>query len=290
MNVIALSHLHGGHGGTPRRTDTAMKPLQQIESVNPGVAGIEKETAVVLRAEDIRAGYGKKEVLHGVTLEVRRGEIVALVGANGAGKSTLLKVVAGLLKPTAGRIWFDGQDVTCLPAYRRSQMGVGYLLQGGEVFPSLTVQENLGIAGGNGVQDLDAIDPVLRLFPPLRTKFRQRAGLLSGGERQMLALAMVLVRKPRLLLLDEPTAGLAPSIAAQTLRKVGDYCQLQQMAVVLVEQRLREALYVAHRALALILGQPGMQTTEAQHWANCVDLHLGLFPSPDARQRGPNPE
>jgi len=269
--------------GCLAKTDSAVQPPKQTESVNPGVAGIEKENAVMLRADNVRAGYGKKEVLHGVTLEVRPGEIVALVGANGAGKSTLLKVVAGLLKPTAGRIWFDGQDVTRLPAYRRSQMGVGYLLQGGEVFPSLTVQENLGIAGGNGVRDSDSINPVLRLFPPLRTKFRQRAGLLSGGERQMLALAMVLVRKPRLLLLDEPTAGLAPSIAAETLPKISEFCLEHAMGVVLVEQRLREALLVANFSLWLTEGRIVDQTHRPFDWLDSGSPHALIQPGATSR-------
>jgi urea transport system ATP-binding protein len=252
--------------GCLAKTDSAVQSPKQTESVNPGVAGIERENAVVLRAEDIRAGYGKKEVLHGVTLEVRPGEIVALVGANGAGKSTLLKVVAGLLKPTAGRIWFDGQDVTRLPAYRRSRMGVGYLLQGGEVFPSLTVEENLRAACGEHSQHPDAMVPVLRLFPPLRTKFQQRAGLLSGGERQMLALAMVLVKKPRLLLLDEPTAALAPTIATALLSTISEHCRKQEIATLLVEQRLRQVLERADRALALVGGSLAAATNRPAAW------------------------
>jgi ABC-type branched-subunit amino acid transport system ATPase component len=262
----------------------------QIESVNAGLAGPAAANAILLRAKGVRAGYGKKEILHGVDLDVKAGEIVVLAGANGAGKSTFLKVVAGLLKPSAGTIWLDGQDVTRLPAHRRSRLGVGYLLQGGEVFPSLTVQENLGIAIGDGAQDSNAMEPVLSLFPPLRVKFQQRAGLLSGGERQMLALAMVLMTRPRLLLLDEPTAALAPTVAAETLRKVSEYCQKQRMGVVLVEQRLREALYVAHRAVALVLGRLQLQTAEPRHWADSVDLHASLLPGPGVGQEAPHPE
>jgi len=262
----------------------------QIESVSAGLAGPAAENAVLLRAKGVRAGYGQKEILHGVDLDVKAGEIVVLAGANGAGKSTFLKVVAGLLKPSAGTIWLDGQDVTRLPAHRRSRLGVGYLLQGGEVFPSLTVQENLGIAIGDGAQDSNAMEPLLSLFPPLRVKFQQRAGLLSGGERQMLALAMVLMTRPRLLLLDEPTAALAPTVAAETLRKVSEYCQEQRMGVVLVEQRLREALRFAARALALVIGRVELETCNPSQWADSVDLHTRLLPNPNGRQGGTDSE
>lgn len=232
-----------------------MTPSTQFEPSDAPRERSGADNAVLLRVEGIRAGYGKKEILHGADLDVQTGEIVALAGANGAGKSTFLKVVAGLLKPTAGTVQLDGKDVTSLPAHHRSRLGVGYLLQGGEVFPSLTVQENLGIAIGDGARDSNAIEPVLSLFPPLRGKLQQRAGLLSGGERQMLALAMVLVTKPRLLLFDEPTAALAPSIAAETLRKVSGYCLEQRMSLVLVEQRIRDAFAIAHRCFIMAGGR-----------------------------------
>jgi ABC-type branched-subunit amino acid transport system ATPase component len=252
----------------------------QIESVNAGLAGPAAENAILLRAKGVRAGYGKKEILHGVDLDVKAGEIVVLAGANGAGKSTFLKVVAGLLKPTAGSICLVGQDVTRLAVHSRSRLGVGYLLQGGEVFPSLTVRENLGVAAGDGAQDPNAIEPVLSLFPTLRARLQQRAGLLSGGERQMLALAMVLMTRPRLLLLDEPTAALAPSFAAETLGKISEYCNHQGMAVVLVEQRLREALCIAHRALALVLGRLALHTTDPRTWIDSPELHLRFLGDP----------
>lgn len=257
------------------------RQVSSAEGAGPGDAA---KASPLLRAEGIHAGYGKKEILHGVTLEVNAGEMVVLAGANGAGKSTFLKVVAGLLKPTSGSVSLNGKDVTHLPAHSRSRLGIGYLLQGGEIFPSLTVQENLGIAIGNGAQDSNGIEPVLSLFPPLRVKLHERAGSLSGGERQMLALAMLLVRQPRLLLLDEPTAALAPSVASETLHKVSEFCQQQRIGVVLVEQRLREALSFADRALALALGRVKMETRNPREWGESVDLHSRLLLDPDGRQ------
>jgi len=257
----------------PAKHGQAGAPLQQSGA----------ESVALLRLEGIRAGYGKKEILHGIDLEVRPGEIVVLAGANGAGKSTLLKVVAGLLRPRAGTVKLDGSDVTSLPTHRRSRLGIGYLLQGGEVFPSLTVEENLSTASGHDSLDPDSVEPVLSLFPSLRQKLQRRAGLLSGGERQMLALAMVLVRQPRLLLLDEPTAALAPSIASETLHKVSEFCQQRDIGAVLVEQRLREALAFADRALALVLGRVEMETRNPRQWADSVDLHSRLLPNPHGR-------
>ncbi|MFZ5926304.1 MAG: ABC transporter ATP-binding protein [Acidobacteriota bacterium] len=255
-----------------------MTPPEQIESLSTGSTPIKKkEDAVLLRAEGIRAGYGKKEVLHGVDLEVKAGEIVVLAGANGAGKSTLLKVVAGLLKPIAGRVCFNGKDATHLLAHERSRLGIGYLLQGGEVFPSLTVRENLSIALGDGSPDSQALDAVLNLFPLLGAKLQRRAGLLSGGERQMLALGMVLVRRSGLLLLDEPTAALAPPQAAEALQKIADYSRRLGVGVVLVEQRLRRAATVADRVIILAAGQVLRQTGEPLKWLNSAQYDLDLL-------------
>ncbi len=253
MNVRKLSPW----GGQTRQKGPSVMPTEPApgQSAQRAVREAGAGQAPLLRVEGIHAGYGKKEILHGITLEVNPGEVVLLAGANGAGKSTLLKVIAGLLKPTSGHVYLNGVEITGLPAGRRARQGVGYLLQGGEVFPSLTVWENLTFAMGNRTGEPELIEPVLSLFPPLRAKLRQRAGLLSGGERQMLALAMVLIRQPGMLLLDEPTAALAPALAAETLRRVGDYCQEQRTAVLLVEQRLRDAFAIAHRCLIMASGR-----------------------------------
>ena len=254
-----------------------MMPAGQIKSVNPGVTGTEKENAVVLRAEDIRAGYGKKEVLHGVTLEVRRGEIVALAGANGAGKSTLLKVIAGLLQPYRGAVFFDGTNVTGLEAHQRSRLGITYLLQGAEVFPSLTVQENLEMALREDHGEETALSAMMDMFPVLRSKRQYQAELLSGGERQMLALGMVFIRGGRLLLLDEPTAALAPIQAAEALRRLADYSRSRGLSIVLVEQRLRQALSIADRAILLVSGNTAGEIADPSAWLRSEQYERDLL-------------
>lgn len=227
-----------------------------------------KATQTALRLERIRAGYGKKEILRGVSLTVQAGEIIALIGANGAGKSTLLKVVAGLLQPWEGSVWLEGKDITGLPVYQRVQYGLAYFMQGGEVFPSLTVKENLemGALTLPKAERLEMMESVLGLFPVLKENWHCRAGLLSGGQRQALALGMVLLKRPKVLLLDEPSAGLAPKLAKDILNKVQELNKRLGITVLLVEQRVREALQVAHRAIALVDGTFAGETDEPTRW------------------------
>jgi branched-chain amino acid transport system ATP-binding protein len=174
-----------------------------------------------LRVENIHAAYGKKEVLRGVSLSMQQGEIVALIGPNGAGKSTLLKVIAGFLKPLHGQVWLDGKALNSLAAHERVGQGIAYFMQGGKVFPNLTVAENLemGLASLSVQNKKDGIPAVLEIFSNLKDLLNRRAGLLSGGERQALALAMVLVRRPHLLLADEPSVGLSPKLVHTMLEK-----------------------------------------------------------------------
>ena len=223
---------------------------------------------VILHVKNIRAGYGKKEVLRGVSLALKMGEIVALIGPNGAGKSTLLKVIAGFLKPWEGTVSLNGDDVTSLPPHHRIREGMAYFMQGGQVFPNLTVAENLETASMtvSSVQRQERIDAVLELFPDLHTLWKRRAGLLSGGQRQALALGMVLVHQPKLLLLDEPSAGLSPKLARDTMQKVKEINQHWKMSILLVEQNVREALDVAGRALALVNGAVVMETNQPREW------------------------
>lgn len=211
----------------------------------------------LLSLHDIYAGYGKKEILHGVSLSIKPGELVAIIGTNGAGKSTLLKVVAGLLLPRHGIIIWQGQDITALPAHRRPEQGIAYLMQSQNIFPSLTVWENLQM-GLNAVRHgerLLALEEALSLFPDLRSMLHRRAGLLSGGQRQMLALAMTLCMRPRLLLLDEPSAGLAPKLARDILHKVQELNQRLGITILLVEQRVREAIDISSRVFTLSSGK-----------------------------------
>lgn len=229
-------------------------------------ARVDEETQaaknIELRVESLRAGYGKKEILRGLSIDVARGEIVALVGPNGAGKSTLLKVIAGLLPPWEGSIWLDGTDITKLSAHQRVQKGVAYLIQGGKVFTSLTVKENLEMGAMTlpKAERQEAIEGVLTLFPVLKENWHRRAGLLSGGQRQALALGMVLLKRPKVLLLDEPSAGLAPKLAQEILNKICQLNERQGVTVLLVEQRVREALQVAHRAIVLVNGHIALET------------------------------
>lgn len=228
--------------------------------------------------EGIDAGYGKKKILHGLSLAVEAGEIVTLIGANGAGKSTLLKVAMGLLKPWQGSVWLNGHDNTYLPVHERARRGLSYLMQGGPVFPSLTVQDNIemGALTVPPSQRVQTINDVLELFPMLRERLSTRAGLLSGGQRQALALTMVLAQRPRVLLLDEPSAGLAPKLARETLLKVREANEHFGITVLLVEQRVREALEIAHRAVALVNGAVAAETYTPQEWLQdgVMDAHF----------------
>ena len=209
---------------------------------------------MILKATDIHAGYGKKEVLHGVNLGVRQGEILALIGPNGAGKSTLLKVLAGLLQPKAGKILYRDQDITYWDCPQRVNAGIVYFMQGGEVFPNLSVRENLELGYGNGKLN-GKLEEVFQFFPDIRDWLSMRAGLLSGGQRQQVALAMVMLKQPKLLLLDEPSAGLSPRLVADILTKVQEMNSRLGTTIVLVEQNVREGLKIAHRCGVMATGQ-----------------------------------
>ncbi len=180
-----------------------------------------------------------------------------MVGLNGAGKSTLLQAIAGFLSATEGTIWFDGSDVTSYPSHKRMRAGMGYFIQGGRIFSSLTVEENIEMAAGFLARSerAEVIQTVHNLFPSLTGQSRVRGGLLSGGERQALALAMILVRKPRLLLLDEPSAGLSPAVAKHLIAKLREISRLWETSILLVEQNIREAVSISDRVVALVHGR-----------------------------------
>jgi branched-chain amino acid transport system ATP-binding protein len=179
----------------------------------------------LLRVENLRSGYGPIEALKGVSLEVRPGEIVTLVGANGAGKTTLLMTISGLIRPRAGRIAFDGADITGRPSHRITRLGIGQSPEGRKIFPRLTVLENLEM-GAFTRTDRNEIRQTLErsfeLFPILKERRSQAGGTLSGGEQQMLAIARALMAKPRLLLLDEPSLGLAPMLVIRIFDAIRD--------------------------------------------------------------------
>jgi branched-chain amino acid transport system ATP-binding protein len=212
----------------------------------------------LLVASGIVAGYGAQdEILKGVDLAVGKGEIVAIIGPNGAGKSTLLKVIAGLLGPKLGSVRLEGRDITNLPAREISRLGLAYVPQEMHVFPTMSVGENLEIGGYTDPRRVARrIEKAFARFPVLGDKRRRPARTLSGGERQMLAMAMALMVEPVVLLLDEPSAGLAP-LAAEQLFDAVRQINSEGVAVAMVEQNASEALAIAHRAAILVDGQNG---------------------------------
>lgn len=212
----------------------------------------------ILRVEDLIAGYGKKQVLNGVSLEVVRGEIVALIGHNGAGKSTLLKAVFGMIPIWQGQVSFDGEVVKSPKPRAWLRRGVAYVPQGNRVFTDLTVQENLemgGITLPTKPAVKEGMERVFTLFPGLKERLKQRAGTLSGGEKQMLALANALILSPKLLLLDEPSLGLAPPLLSEALARIQHISRDSGVTVLVVEQKVREVLKIARRVYVLRNGR-----------------------------------
>jgi branched-chain amino acid transport system ATP-binding protein len=208
----------------------------------------------VLRVEGLSVAYGAILALRGVDFEVQSGEIATLIGSNGAGKSTLLRAVSGLLRPRSGRIWFEGVDITAERADRRVARGISQVPEGRRIFANLTVRENLQMGAYlRDPRDSSAYERALALFPRLRERLGQSAGTLSGGEQQMLAIGRALMAQPRLLLLDEPSLGLAPLLVQQIFAIIQEI-NAQGTTIVLVEQNARQALRVAQRAYVLESG------------------------------------
>jgi branched-chain amino acid transport system ATP-binding protein len=201
---------------------------------------------MTLRLEAIDCFYGNVQVLRGLSLELAAGEVLCLLGRNGAGKTTTLKTIMGLIKPRAGRILLGDTDLTRLPAHEIPRHGLAYVPQGRRLFAELTVEENLTIGLMTRKTGPEALKRALALFPILRERLRQTAGTLSGGEQEMLAVARALCLKPRVLLLDEPTEGLMPSMIAAILETVRAL-KAEGVATILVEQRVEAALAVADR-------------------------------------------
>lgn len=212
----------------------------------------------MLRVEELVTGYGKKQVVSGVSLEVRRGEIVAVIGHNGAGKSTLLKAVFGVLPIWEGRLFVNDEEVEKPDPRALLSKGMAYVPQGNRVFSNLTVRENLemgGITLSGRAQVTAGVERALTLFPALEGKMKQRAGTLSGGEKQMLALANALILSPAALLLDEPSLGLAPLLIADALGRVKDISRRFNVTVLIVEQKISEVLKIADRVCVLRNGR-----------------------------------
>ena len=209
-----------------------------------------------LAVEDLAVSYGKRRAVEGVSLTVGRGEIVALLGANGSGKSTTLRTISGLVRPAQGRVLYEGRDITREPADRIVAAGVGHVPEGRDVFVEFTVLENL-LVGGHTVprRDLAArLEDAFELFPVLRERRRQLAGTLSGGEQQMLAIGRALMSRPRLVLFDEPSLGLAPAAVEATFGVIRGV-RAQGTTVLMVEQNAYGALRMADRAYVLETGR-----------------------------------
>ena len=203
----------------------------------------------MLDLEDVNAYYGDSHILHGVSLPVREGEVACLLGRNGAGKTTTILTIMGYLKPRPGRILFRGQDIAALPPFKVARLGFGFVPQERGIFPSLTVRENLMVfarAGGGGNGGRWTLERVFELFPNLRARERNLGFQLSGGEQQMLSIARALMLNPTLLLLDEPSEGLAPMIVQEIVEVLKNLKQ-EGLAILLVEQNLHTALAVADR-------------------------------------------
>lgn len=209
----------------------------------------------VLEARDVVSGYGEVEILHGVSIKVEEGEIVTIIGPNGAGKSTLLKTIFGLLPCKRGAVFFDGENVTGHSPQALVRKGMSYVPQSDNVFPSLTVQENLEMGAFIRRDNYRAkIEEVLALFPDVVERRHTRAGKLSGGQRQMLALGRALMLEPRVLLLDEPSASLAPNMVQLVFAKIQDINR-SGVSIVMVEQNARQSLKLSHRGYVLAMGQ-----------------------------------
>jgi branched-chain amino acid transport system ATP-binding protein len=231
----------------------------------------------VLVVEKITAGYGGPPVINGVSVVARRGAITAIVGPNGAGKSTLLKAIAGLIRPSAGSVAVSGVDVTGQPAEKMVSKGLAYVPQVSNVFPELTIRENLDMGGysrKSGVHE--RIEQLFELFPDLAASSQRRASTLSGGQRTMLALARGLMVDPAVLILDEPSAGLAPKFQALIWERI-ESIKATNVAVLVIEQNTRETLRHAQWAYVLVLGQnrlegPGRQLLEDDE---VINLYVG---------------
>jgi branched-chain amino acid transport system ATP-binding protein len=231
-----------------------------------------------LSVEGLDVDFGASRVLFDVSLEVPEGSVIAVLGANGAGKSTLAGAISGLVTPTAGRIVFDGRDVTAWPAHRVARAGVTHVLEGRGIFPGLTVAENLRLAVSRTVPKPDrpaAIARALELFPVLAERRRQAAATLSGGERQMLALARVLGAPPRLLVADELSLGLAPRLVASTFEVVAQ-AKAAGVTIVLIEQYIERALELADTALILRRGRVVWSGPAGAVGADVLDHYLGV--------------
>lgn len=224
----------------------------------------------MLKLDSLIARYGAVEALSGVSMDVQDGEIVTLIGANGAGKTTLMMTICGQPHAASGKVFFDGQDISTLPSNDIVKRGIALVPEGRRIFPRMTVYENLQL--GALVADpkyfVDDLERMCVLFPRLKERMQQRGGTLSGGEQQMLAVARALMSRPKMLLLDEPSLGLAPLVVKQIFTTLKELNAQQGMTIFLVEQNAHMALRLAHRGYVLVNGKITMAGTGAELLAN----------------------
>ena len=232
----------------------------------------------MLRASDIHAGYGQIEVLHGVGLEVETGQIVTLIGANGAGKSTLLKTLAGVLRATCGQVEFEGNSITNLPSHLLARRGISLVKEGRGILAPMTVEENLQMGGFTQSEDRTSahIKSVYEMFPVLNERKKQIAGTLSGGEQQMLAIGRALMPDPKLIMLDEPSLGLAPLIVSQIFECI-ENLRADDIGILLVEQNASKALKIADYGYVISSGRITHEGTGSELLSDpsLIDAFLG---------------
>ena len=224
----------------------------------------------MLKVEDLHSGYGRIEALRGVDITVATGEIVALIGANGAGKTTLLMTVCGNPRATGGRVLLDGEDITRLPTHRIARLGLAHCPEGRRIFARMSVRENLqmGAVVSDRTRFARDFEQVLALFPRLAERLDQRGGTLSGGEQQMLAIGRALMSRPRLLLLDEPSLGLAPLIVRQIFELIARINREEKVTIFLVEQNAYHALKLADRGYVMVNGRVTLSGSGSDLLAN----------------------
>ncbi|GAA2007861.1 ATP-binding cassette domain-containing protein [Microbacterium ulmi] len=263
--------------GDPAVVDAYLGANKPVSAARPRTTT--RDDDVVLDVRGLTAGYHPgRPIVSDIDAQVRRGEIAAIIGANGAGKSTLLKAVAGIVPVSTGTVSVDGSDMSRTSVHRRVRDGIGYVPQSRNVFPSLTVAENLRMGEYGRRHDREAIDRVLAIFPGLRDRLGARAGSLSGGQRQAVAMARALMPQPRLLLLDEPSAGLSPMAQTSAFETIADTAR-SGVAVLIVEQNARDCLAISHRGYVLEQGRVALTGTghDLLHDDRVIELYLGAL-------------
>jgi branched-chain amino acid transport system ATP-binding protein len=210
---------------------------------------MENRKMILLKLENVNSGYGQLQVLWDISISVNKGEIVSVLGPNGAGKTTLLRTIMGLTTLYRGNIVFNGEEISKLPSHKRVELGIVLVPEGRQLFPHMTVYENLMMGSysvGGKKTSKDTLEFVFNLFPILKARLKQKAGTLSGGEQQMLAIARALMSKPKILMLDEPSQGLAPKIVQEIFRVIKDL-KKEGLGIILVEQYVKDALSISDR-------------------------------------------